>query len=64
MGMYAYSGQVCEFGKVVQEHWEGETWAVSEAKAKSNLTYQWKVKNNRGADSKVTLPGKVVEIGG
>lgn len=63
MERYSYVGPVCEFGKLVQERWSGETMAVSESKARSNLIFQWKKKNNRAAYSKVTLPGKVVMEG-
>lgn len=63
MERYSYKGPVCEFGKLVQNVWVGETMAVSESKARSNLIFQWKKKNNRAAYSKVTLPGKIM-IGG
>lgn len=63
MERYFYKGPVCEFGKLVQNTWSGETMAVSEKKARNNLIFQWKKKNNRAACSKVTLPGKIM-IGG
>lgn len=63
MERYSYSGPVCEFGRVVQDKWEGSTMAVSEKKARSNLTYQWKKRNNRTGNSKITLPGKLT-VGG
>lgn len=63
MERYSYKGPVCEFGRCVQNNWTGETMAVSESKARSNLIFQWKKKNNRSTSSKVTLPGKIM-IGG
>lgn len=59
MDRYSYRGPVLEFGKVVQNVWYGETLAVSEKKARSNLTFQWKKENNRLPSSKVTLPGDI-----
>ena len=59
---YSYIGPVMEFDKLVAEHWKGETMATSEKKAKSNLAYQYKKKNNRIASVKVTLPGKVILV--
>lgn len=61
MKRYSYTGPVCEFGKVVQNKWSGSTMAVSEKKARSNLTYQWKRSNNRTTNSAITLPGKIME---
>lgn len=63
MERYFYKGPVCEFGRCAQNNWTGETMAVSESKARSNLIFQWKKKNNRSTSSKVTLPGKIM-IGG
>lgn len=60
--IYIYEGPVCEFGRCVQNVWVGKTVAVSEKKAKSNLAYQWKMKNNRTENSKVELPGEIKTI--
>ena len=60
MKRYSYSGPVCEFDRVVQHDWHGETMAVSEKKARSNLTYQWKKQHRFVAGSAITLPGKIV----
>lgn len=56
---YVYDGPVMEFDKLVANHWKGETMALSEKKARSNLAYQYKKKNNRIASVKVTLPGEI-----
>lgn len=59
MHRYAYEGPVMVFGICVMNCWKGETTATSEAKAKSNLVYQWKKQNKRVVSSNVTLPGKI-----
>ncbi len=59
MGKYIYEGPVMVFDKCVENRWKGETYAVSEAKARSNLAYQWKKRNNLVANTVVKLPGKV-----
>lgn len=63
MGKYIYDGPVMEFNTCIADHWKGETIANSEAKARSNLAYQFKKSNNRVAGTRITLPGKLVEIG-
>ena len=65
MNKYSYNGPVMEFDRCIANNWRGETMAVSEKKAKSNLVYQFKKKNNRTAATRISLPGNVelVEIG-
>lgn len=59
MNRYSYEGPVMEFDKCVQHRWYGETMAVSEKKARSNLIFQWKKINNRIAGTRISLPGKI-----
>ena len=59
MKLYSYEGPVLEFDKVVANKWSGTTYAVSEAKARSNLAYQFKRDNNKIPRTKITLPGKI-----
>jgi len=61
MGMkkYVYVGPVMAFEMCIANLWKGETMAVSEEKARSNLTYQFKKANGRLPTSKITLPGKI-----
>lgn len=59
MNRYVYDGPVMIFDRCVENNWHGETVAPTERKARSNLAYQWKKRNNIVAGSKVTLPGKV-----
>lgn len=59
MAKYVYDGPVMEFDTCIVHRWVGETIANSEAKAKNNLTYQFKTKHNRLPGTKITLPGKL-----
>lgn len=60
MNKYSYDGPVMVFDTCVANNWKAQTYAPSEKKARSNLTYQFKKNTNRVAGTKVTLPGKVV----
>lgn len=62
MNQYLYDGPVMEFGTCVSNRWQGITYAVSERKARSNLVYQFKKKNNRVPGAKITLPGEVIIV--
>ena len=42
MAKYLYRGPVMEFDRCIVNNWTGQTEAPSEAKAKSNLSYQFK----------------------
>lgn len=59
MTKYGYRGPVMEFGRCISNNWCGETTAISEKKAKSNLIYQFKSQNNRSPAAAITLPGKI-----
>ena len=59
---YAYDGPVMEFDRLIADHWKGETMAPSKQKARSNLIYQFKTKNNRIVGTKITLPGDIKMI--
>jgi len=61
MVKYTYDGPVVMFGNCICNSWHGETYAETVNKAKSNLTYQFKKKNNLTPSSKVTLSGNVVQ---
>ena len=62
MNCYVYEGPVLIFGKLVTDRWEGQTYAQSEKKARSNLAYQYKKRTNRVAGAKITLPGKITAV--
>lgn len=63
MALYSYSGPVLEFGRIVANNWQGQTYAASEAKARTNLAYQFKKNNGKVPRTKITLPGKIVAEG-
>lgn len=58
---YSYDGPVMEFDKCIDSHWKGETMAPTEAKAKTNLAFQYKKKYGRAPGTKITLPGKLTK---
>lgn len=58
--LYTYDGPVLHFGKVITSKWHGETMAVSERKARSNLCYKFKSEFNFVKNTPVELFGKVV----
>lgn len=62
MAIYGYRGAVMIFNHVVCNDWYGQTSAVSEKQAKSNLAYQYKQENQLMPTVKVSLPGKVYII--
>lgn len=59
MNQYTYEGPVMEFGACLTNRWIGSTYAASEKKARSNLAYQFKKKNNRIPGARISLPGKI-----
>ena len=59
MTLYSYTGPVLVFDKVVSNNWHGETYAVSEARARTNLAYQITKELGRVPQTKIALPGKI-----
>ena len=55
---YQYDGPVMVFG-TYRGTFKGETFASSDARAKSNIAYQVKRKMKIAANAKVELPGKL-----
>ena len=62
MRQYKYDGPVMAFNDCIATRWQGSTYAASEKKARSNLIYQFKQKNNRIPGTKITLPGKLMIV--
>lgn len=58
--LYTYDGPVFEFDREIARRWRGQTYAPTEARARSNLTYRFKTEHGRVPHSKITLPGKIV----
>lgn len=63
MEYYIYKGPVLEFDRCIENNWYGKTKAVSMAKAKSNLIYQYKKSTGKRSNAKIDLPGKLVVEG-
>ena len=59
MNLYLYDGPVMEFDNCVANRWTASHERFLK-KARSNLTYQFKKKNNRLPGTKIILPGKLV----
>ena len=62
MPKYIYDGPVKEFDKLISEHWKGVTIAPSEAKARSNLAYQYKREMHKTPNSKIKITGKLMVV--
>lgn len=63
MALYSYNGPVMEFDRCIADRWKGQTYATSEAKARSNLAFQFKRDNGRVPRTNITLPGKITVEG-
>lgn len=63
MALYSYDGPVLEFDKIVANRWSGRTYAPTEARARNNLSFQFKKETGRVPRSKITLPGNIVVEG-
>lgn len=62
MSQYRYCGPVKEFDTIVNNKWEATTHAFSERKARNNLIYRYKREHGKSADTKITLPGKLIML--
>ena len=62
MNQYQYDGPVMEFNANIERRWKATTYAVSENKARCNLTYQYKKLTNKSPNAKITLPGKITIV--
>lgn len=63
MDKYIYDGPVMAFNQVVTDKWYGETMAVSERKARTNLIFQFKQQHGKMPGAKISLPGEIIKIG-
>ena len=62
MQRYQYEGPVMSFETCVRSKWIATTSAISEKKAKSNLTYRYKRENGLLPSASIRLPGKIIPI--
>lgn len=60
MALYSYNGPVLEFDRCIVNRWNGQTYATSESKARSNLAFQFKRETGRLPRTKITLHGKII----
>jgi len=61
MGIYNYEGAVLCFNNVLTSKWRDQTSAVSKKKAMSNMCYHYKKQNGLTSNTKISLPGKIIE---
>lgn len=59
---YSYDGPVLEFDKCIANNWKATTCAISEKKARSNLTFRFKKEHGKNAGTKISLPGKITRV--
>lgn len=59
---YFYEGPVYIFNTMVEEHWTGQTFAVSSQKAKANLEYQYKKINGYEPNAMVKLDPRKIDM--
>ena len=64
MQKYYYDGPVMEFDFCVMKHWKATTIAPTERKARCNLAYRFKIEHGMKPSANVSIPGKLIEIGG
>ena len=64
MKLYSYDGPVFEFERIIANHWKASTYAETEAKARTNLAYQYKKQHGKVPRSKISVPGKLTVIEG
>lgn len=59
---YTFKGDITSFGKVIYRNWSGNTFAVSTAKAATNLAYQYKKANGLAPNTDIKLVGKLTAV--
>ena len=58
---FTFTGAVLRFGRPICNHWEASTFAATEAKAKSNLAYRYKISNNLLPSVNIELQGTLTK---
>ena len=59
MYKYVYDGPVMRFDDCINYRWHAETCAVSVEKARSNMTYKYKMEHGYSPDSAIRLTGRI-----
>lgn len=59
MPLFVYRGPVTRYGRCIDNYWEGETYAPSAEKARTNLEYRYKKQNGLAPNAPVKLPGLI-----
>ena len=59
---YRFKGAVMLFDTLVMNNWIGETFAISEKKAMSNLLYRAKGQMGYLPNAKLRLDGQLMEV--
>jgi hypothetical protein len=61
MNYYTYKGPVKNnFNQIISNKWEGETYAKTDKKALSNLSYQFKKEHGLLSSAKIILLNKPI----
>jgi hypothetical protein len=61
MNYYTYEGPVMNsFGQLITNKWEGETYANTDKKAKSNLCYQFKKEHGLMQTARIKLVNRPI----
>ena len=56
---YIYEGRIKSFDDVIETNWHGETYAETEARAKSNLAFKYKYDHDIHINTKISLPDEI-----
>ncbi len=56
---YTYEGAVYAFDNLAARHWKASTWAVSEARAISNLKYRFRQSAGMVHHTPITFDGRL-----
>ena len=59
MNLYFYDGPVVQIGRCIEPNWLGYTKAPTEARARSNLTYQFKKEHKMAPNVVLNFPDRI-----
>lgn len=62
MKKFKFVGSICVFDTIIAKCWTGETIAISEKKAMSNLLYRAKDQMGYLPSAKLRLDGQLTEV--